>query len=87
MKLRTANTIVVLWLLAILVCSFIALPSKPLRYTTEKVRVDSVSRVSRYSFMPDMIWEFYTKHGVMTSEIHLYNIGDSLEYKVYILNH
>jgi hypothetical protein len=51
------------------------------KYCIEKVRIDSVSYRDRYTFLPDKIWIYYTKHGVITSTSEKYSVGDSIEIK------
>ena len=48
----------------------------------EKVRIDSISVELRYPNLPEKIWNYHTKIGVITSIRPIYSIGDSIEVQI-----
>jgi hypothetical protein len=54
--------------------------------TVEKVRIDSVYSKPRYEVMPELVWFYTTKRGLLTSNVQKYKVGDSIEVKIIKIN-
>ena len=53
--------------------------------TTEEVlryRVDSISTNLRYDVMPEKVYRYYTKFGVISGPKDKYKVGDSVEVRI-----
>jgi len=67
--------------LVIFSISFIASP--PLKYTTIRVRVDSIGVDKPYDFIPETRLIYFTKYGhVFHSGHKAYCVGDSIDMKI-----
>ena len=72
----------------VVVCLSVMIPSRPLKYRTEKVAIDSISVENDYSFLPDKTWTYYTKYGptITTNNCQIFKVGDSIEVKLVKIN-
>lgn len=79
-KEKTITIFLIIFFILVFFSLFLYKPYEG-QYSIEKVRVDSISYRDRYTFLPDKMWLYYTKYGVISSTTKKYNIGDSVEIK------
>jgi hypothetical protein len=80
LKEKIVTIVFILFFLVTLLVVFFYEPSN-CKYELKRVRIDSVSCRDRYTFLPDKLWLYYTKYGVVITSRKKYNVGDSIEIK------
>ena len=85
--MRKEKTWYIIWGLFYLFAFIVlATSTSPTTESTEKVRIDSVYSKPRYEVMPELVWFYTTKRGLLTSNVQKYKVGDSIEVKIIKIN-